>query len=456
MKRGMQSKIRLKKHSDILISKVSSNDIKESINYAILSLPWTFDRMHYGNETQKSVNKRLINIMKGVLNQTLLQKLLEKKGYTCKKNWKNYRDSDVFDFEVNNALFDVKTFHIYEKYTKSVKRSPFSTKLLIKNMSYPGPVWKTFFPVMVTLSQVQYNTEKYAYIFGISVTKKDLRQTTITSNSDGFWCATPFGNAHMFFQDRKLILLRERTQKGFRVVIARKKIQKTLLNNNSESVRIQLFGEWKGKPISDILNIKMNEKNVSKKLFSSLSCVRLIDNDKANEFDKFYISVDNSLKDFVEKSNDPSINLNDDKFVWEITTDSLVDLLVPSDYKVYWLGYIPFNEFYEKLKNYRCYFAVKPGTDSNVDGNITPKMKDKFRAMDKRRSRAIENGINVNVPEFMPFIRGKKINAGMLLAVTTAGGRNIGASCYFYPPYYPFFDTALYVLPKDLYTINSL
>jgi hypothetical protein len=84
---------------------------------------------------------RLIHILIGVLNQTMLERILKGKGYSCLKDWTNYRESDIFDFKLNNKVFDVKTSIIFSKFNNTYNRQPFTPELLIKNKSNQGPEW---------------------------------------------------------------------------------------------------------------------------------------------------------------------------------------------------------------------------------------------------------------------------------------------------------------------------
>ena len=93
--------------SQILTTEMRESDLEKAIQYATISLPWTFDRMQYGIKSQRVVNDRIMNILKGVLNQSILKRALEEKRYECGTDWSNYRQSDIFDFEIKDRLYDV-------------------------------------------------------------------------------------------------------------------------------------------------------------------------------------------------------------------------------------------------------------------------------------------------------------------------------------------------------------
>lgn len=431
------------------------SDIKEAINYATVSLPWTFDRMRYGPRAQNSVNDRLIHILMGVLNQTILERILTGKGYECSKQWKKYRDSDVFDFIVNGKTYDVKTSHIYSEYSAKNDRQNFSPELLISNKDYEGPEWRHFFPMMVPVSQLTIDKIKDAYIFGISETYQDLRHIEPVISDGGFWCATPFDKAFYFMQSTHVIKQREREGKGFRIRASWKRNQ-SRLNGKRKSVRITLFGEWAEDRQTEILKLSEAETGTSVKEFSSLSCIRLEHPALLDDFDKISISVENEFDEFIPKPNNPKINLNNPNFKWEVGKDSFVNLKMPKDYNIRWVGFTPFTLFTSTFPSYPSYFIPHPSNmDINVPGQAITKIREKLEQLSRRREKAIADGKNIPWPDFVSLI-GKKgqINAGLLIAAQRFG-KPIGAACYFYPPF-GFQETAIYVLPKDLYRIDCL
>jgi len=432
---------------------VCNDDILEAFNYATVSLPWTFDRMRYGPRTQKAVNNRLIHIFLGVLNQTMLERILTDKGYDCSKEWKNYRDSDIFDFIIGEKKYDVKTMVLYKQYNQDWDREEFSKAFLIQNKDYSGPLWRKFFPIMVTISQLTIDKMKDGYIFGIAESHEDLRKREPEKADEGFWCAVPFKKAFYFFQSTKNIQKREEQRQGFKVKIEWNHIQTTLNQQNRKS-NIILHGEWAGEKLSETIDIQVGGSVVSTNNFSSVCCFQFIDLWMLRD-DKLIITVENNFTEFVPKTTDPSINLNNDDFEWILTKSSFVNLKVPEDYQIYWIGHIPFEEYASIFPNYPSYFIPHGSNmNENQEGRIHTNLRDKFRAMDNRRQRAITNGKNIPWPQFSSFIKGSNIKAGLLI-VAMRGPRPIGAACYYYPPY-AMQETALYILPRDLFTMDSL
>lgn len=394
--------------------------------------------------------------MIGVLNQTILERVLTTKGYSCSKNWKKYRDSDVFDFEINNRKYDVKTTHIYSRYNQEWEREDFTPELLISNKSYGGPEWKHFFPMMVPISQLTIDKMKDSYIFGIAESFDDIRKIEPKISDNGFWCSVPFAKAFYFFHSVPSIRAREKNGQGFKVKITWKNPQQRF-NDNSRAVVFTLFGEWDEKKQFEDLKLNPREETSSVNEFSSLSCLKIDHPALLDHNDEFIISVENYFDQHVPKSTNPKINLNDSNFEWVLNKNSFVNLKVPQDYKVYWVGYIPFQEFASVFKDYNSYFIPLPrNMDVNQEGRVNNRFEKRLRSFDKKRAKAIEKGIPIPWPEFVPLmdIKTRTVKAGILLAAM-AGPRPIGAACYYYPPY-AFQETAIYVLPKDLYIIDSI
>jgi len=390
----------------------------------------------------------------GVLNQTILERVLTEKGYSCSKDWTKYRESDVFDFSIDDKIYDVKTVHLYSRYNDSWGREPFSPELLIANKSYTGPEWKHFFPMMVTLSQLTVEKKKDEYIFGIAETYDDIRSTNPYQGDDGFWCSVPYGKAFPFFQNIRVIKTREENEVGFNINVSWSRLYQRI-DETSKIIKITLYGEWAGSPLIEEITLTEGTSITSKKEFSSLSCIRVEHPAILDDYDKIIFTVKNHFEQHIPQLNNPTINLNDSNFEWIVGKDSFINLMVPKDYKVYWIGHISTDEFASKFSKYPSYFIPRGGDmDKNQPGRVTPKLKERFKSLDKRRKKAIENGISIPWPEFSSLIKDQTINAGLLL-VAMKGPKPIGAACYYYPPY-ALQESAIYVLPQDLYAMDSL
>lgn len=434
---------------------VTEADILEAISYSTVSLPWTFDRMGYGGNSQNGINERLFHIRQGVLNQSILQRVLTERGLECKKDWTHYRDSDVFDFSINNSVFDVKTFHVISSKTAALHRDEFSRSLVFKQRNYPGPEWRSFFPLMVALTQVSVNKHKDGYIFGISESWDDLRNRAPQIGDNGFWCTAPFGKAFQFFQSRLAIEARENAEQGFKVST---KLVSTQQSFRTTPLTVTLFGEWCSQRREETVHVSAGRAITSKLAFTALSCIRVEHPATLSATDQLEIAALSRFKVAIPKPSDPVINLNDADFVWVITRgqqrSNFIDLRVPDSYRVFWLGHIPLSEFYECFKKYRAYFIPHPSSPtSNTAARLSPDAQKKFAALDKRRQKFIDKGNKTIVPEFAPLISSSDIHAGIMMV----GGaiRPLGAACYFYPPY-ALRESAMYILPADLYRMTDL
>jgi len=446
---------KLSSADEIWSSTLRKEDLQEATDYATISLPWTFDRMHYGGKTQRAINDRLLHIFLGVLNQSILERELKSRGYSCGMDWTKYRESDIFDFSIEGKIYDVKTMIVYSEYDKQWKRQPFSPELLIRYKSYQGPKWRIFFPIMVAMTQLTVDKMKDGYIFGIGKTYPDLRKREPMPRDKGFWCTAPYDKAFVFFQNTALVKAREDAGRGFFPVVKWNREQSTIDGSIGE-LALTFYGEWMGKPVTTTARLSPGDQVVISTEMSALSCIKAEHPSSLGGTDELVITAKNNFRDFVPRLTDPNENINDHKFSWKIGKSAFVNLHVPSDYTVYWLGYIPFKEFARTFTNYSCYFIPHPkNPDENTNGEYTGKLVDKFARLDNRRSRAISKGLDIPWPDFSGLVKGKMIKAGLLVSVNKAGGKPIGAACYYYPPY-ALLESAIYVLPKDLYTMDSL
>lgn len=449
-----KTEMKLTSARQIWKTKITPTDFREAIEYATISLPWTFDRMHYGPRKQNAVNNRLWHIMSGVLNQTLLERELKSRGYRCELDWSHYRLSDIFDFRIGDKIYDVKTASIFSEYSESLGRERFTPELLIRGRSYPGPEWKRFFPMMVPMTQLNVEHMKNGYIFGYAVMPYDQRKLTPERSDNGFWCAAPYGDAHTFFHKTTLITLREEASSGFIPTVEWIQYQSTLESGDIK-IKITFFGEWAGNRKTEVVTLDPGQGVSLTSEMSSLSCVKLDHPAGLAPSDVVRIRVKNKFKKKVPDFVDPSRNLNNDRFVWELGRESFVNLRVPDDYVMYWIGHIPMQEFAQGFLAYPCYFIPHPkNMDENALGRLSTDFKQGLESYDKRREKALSKGVKTPWPELAPLIRGRSIRAGIMIAATM-GGRSIGAACYAYPPY-ALSESALYVLPQDLYSMDSL
>lgn len=104
---------------DIIICDGISKDkyiiaIKKAVIYGILSVPYTIDRMGYGNSPD-GVKKRIINIAKGKIGEFLFEQYCINKGFQISRSktetpfWKY----DKNDFIINGITVDLKNNYVY-------------------------------------------------------------------------------------------------------------------------------------------------------------------------------------------------------------------------------------------------------------------------------------------------------------------------------------------------------
>lgn len=450
--------------SQILETEMRESDLQEAIKYATISLPWTFDRMQYGIKSQRVVNERIMNILKGVLNQSILRRALENRGYDCGTDWSNYRESDIFDFEINDRLYDVKTTHVYSEYGDASNsqygggREPISPELIEKYRSNEGPEWKTFLPMIVPFTQLEGSRSKDAFIFGIAETEKDIRRTEPEVGDGGFWVAAPYNEGKNrgthFFHTEVAIRAREEKGQGFNIEFRWGSQQTTLSDDGDGEVEITVFGEWEGERREETFPLSKHGTYTTETEFSSFSMARVDNPGKLSEHDEIVVTPHSNYEGKIPKPTNPKIDLDDDNLEWVLKHDGFVNLRMPSEYSVMWVGHIPQDEYFETFQQYPAYFNPKGDMTENEPARLTESLKKDFRRLDEKRQDQIENGEEVARPELLSLTDKNGINAGILVAAYTPSGP-LGAACYYYPPY-TFREKALYVLPQDLCTMDTV
>ena len=457
----------MKKFSDadqILTTEMQGEDLEKAIQYATISLPWTFDRMQYGIKSQRVVNDRIMNILKGVLNQSILKRALEARGYECSTDWSNYRESDIFDFDINDRLYDVKTNHVYSEYGESDSqyggsREPISPELIEEYKDNEGPEWKTFLPMIVPFTQLEGSRKKDAFIFGIAKTQEDIRRTEPEEGDDGFWVAAPYNEGKNrgthFFHTESAIRAREERGQGFNIEFQWDSQQTTLGEDDDREVEITLFGEWDGERREETFSLAKHESYISDTEFSSFSMGRVENAGMLEEPDEITVIPHSNYEGEIPKPTNPNIDLDNDDLEWVLRHDSFVNLQVPSEYSVMWIGHIPKDEFFEAFQQYQAWFNPKENNEKNEPARATESLKKEFNRYDDKRQKLLEGDEEVARPELMSLVNNdEEIDAGILHAAYSPSGP-LGAASYYYPPY-TFREKALYILPKDLYTMDTI
>jgi len=125
-----------------------------------------------------------------------------------------------------------------------------------------------------------------------------------------------------------------------------------------------------------------------------------------------------------------------------IKKEDFVNLILPSDFKVYFLGWIIKDEFIEMCKKYKAYVWPHDKTSKFHNQQWTQITEDDIK---KISSKGFKDCITR---------KPNKINAGWL----KTSGRGTGACCYVFPNTFGggIKETNLYVLPADLTPMDYL
>ncbi|MFQ5629557.1 MAG: hypothetical protein ACE5I1_12410 [bacterium] len=109
------------KPGDIICTAVLPQDIEKGLEYALQSLPYTFDRMKYGSVTTNAHLKRLQKITLGKCAEAVLSRFLHSHGvsHQALAGATAHTDPDRFDFRIDNKVIDLKSFAVPEKHAKA-------------------------------------------------------------------------------------------------------------------------------------------------------------------------------------------------------------------------------------------------------------------------------------------------------------------------------------------------
>ena len=435
--RGMKLR-KLTRASDILVLKPKRNELLMGSNYASFTLPWTFNRMMQ-NTGSSGQNSRGLNIAKGIVGQEMLRRALKDIGISNEAEAKSHRDDDFFDFKIkvgeNHHHFDVKTFHHYTDYGAEGIET-FSPQLVIKNAAYNGPDWRRFFPMLIPHTQILQNKENYVFAIACSI---DPRKDILTNRRDLRITAFPYAEHLAFFSSRKLCILRENAKKGIYLKIEYKR---SGLFDKGE-YELLIIGEWDGKV--KLITARLDEPELNKQIgpFSCIDSIQINPQEYENLEGQINISI--SKNKFTHPVlNSTKININiPPKPPMIFTRDNFCNLILPTDYKLFFLGWIPKNEYLTKCRKYSGWVWPSDKVD-RFSNQIWFKITERdFRTL--------------NSAGFSDCIQKKPsmINAGWM----KTSGMGTGACCYLFPNIGyrgGVKETNLFILPKDLYVMSDL
>lgn len=425
--------------NDIWEFSANVSDLNEGAKYASISLPWTFNRMSM-NASSKGMHLRAFNIAKGIIGQEVLKRALIAKGIKVHLQRKSHRDDDLFDFKLelggNLVKLDLKTLNHYNNYPKD-ERQPLSKALVEKFKNYPGPDWRKFFPMPIPHTQI--GQDKEGYIFALA-TSVDFRNDIWADRpSEKKIVAFPFDGYEKFLSSKVLCFEREKNGKG--VFLEWYYTPESMFKNKAISLKI--VGEWETKLVEKV--IKLEPENLVENVgpFSNILSFEF-DEKSYKEFGNGQLALGiskNALTTPVRNSLKANINVIP-KGRLSIGSSDFCNVVLPSSYKLYFIGWTKKQTF---LKN--C---------SKYPGWIWP--TDKITKYENQPwSWITENDVKLFTKcGFEDAMKKKptRVEAGFL-KTTGFGG---GACCYIYPNIHGggFKETNLYVLPSDLYTMESI
>ncbi len=413
-------------------------DLSAGANYAAITLPWTFNRMML-NTRSAGQQSRALNIAKGIIGQEVLRRALAARGISAEVQRKSYRDEDMFDFHVliNGTVtkLDVKTLNYYSDYA-DVGRAPFSPKFVIANAGYPGPDWRRFFPMLVPHTQI--NQDKEAYCFAIA-SSIDFRRNVHTNRMGYALTAFPYGKPMGFMSSRQLCINRERADNGFYIECS----YTTENLFNGAEMTLTVLGEWAGTFKKVEVPLKRNRAVSGIGPFSCVSSFQIGRADYDRLFGQIKVSV--CRNDFTEPvRNSARLNINvAPKESLVFTREDFCNLILPSDYTIYFIGWVTKEDFLQKCRNYTGW--VWPLDRINKYEN-----QPWSQITEKDRTSIERAGFGDCIQE-----KTRLMKAGWM---KTHGGGG-GACCYVYPNigrHGGVKETNLYILPQDLHIMEEL
>jgi hypothetical protein len=415
-----------------------AEDLDDGARYAEITLPWTFDRMMKGI-TSQGLQRRALNIAKGVVAQKVLRREFKRRGICAPEEEKSYRTDDLFDFRVDinhkEQKLDIKSINYYTN-VNPLGREPFSPELLIANAGYPGPEWAHFFPMMLPHTQIGQDKEAYCFAIASSI---DFRRDVDTNRTAYALTAFPYGVYGEFLSKKRMVERREAAGQGVYIECDFKSYSLF----GGDGVELTILGEWDGETVKKQVTLKPGAPVRDIGPFSGVTSFQVSREhyDLLEKPNCIEVSVTRSdYTETVRNSKRENVNVIPDE-VLTITRTDFCNLILPSDYTVYYLGWITKEEFKEKCRNYPAW--IWPNDKKN-DRENQPWSQMTERDLANLKKTSFDDRLTD---------KPRGLNAGWLKA-TPAGS----AACYVYPNQFRggLNETNLYVLPQDLHLMDSL
>ena len=428
---------KLRTKEDVWVLTSRFEDLEAGAHYAAITLPWTFNRMSLNTGSTGQQN-RALNIAKGIVGQEMLKRELERVGIKAQTQRKSHRDEDLFDFnvEVGGTLkkFDLKSVHYFTNYAP-VGREPFSVDMIMQYAGYADADWRTFFPMLVPHTQIKQRKEGYCFAIASSI---DPRKDIATKRTSYALTAFPYGRHLGFLSSKKLCLLREEADKGFYIEL--------LYETNSlfsTDVTMSVIGEWDGE--LSVIKVKLRA-GVAKQV-GPFSCISSFQVDKDSYDQLFYgsISISVNRNDFttpIRNTTRRNTNVVPERPL-KLVQNDFCNLFLPTDYKLYVIGWTYKDEFLQACRQYTGWVWPKDSIDKFKNQAWT-------QITEKDRRNLEGKGFGDSIQEAPRLLK-----AGWLKTSGWGGG----ACCYVFPNIGAnggVKETNLYILPQDLYNMDSL
>lgn len=431
---------KLMKETDIWVLSPTEEDLLTAAGYAAVTLPWTFNRMMLNTKVRGQLDRGL-NIAKGIVAQEMLRRELARRGVKAEVQRKSYRDDDLFDFviptEKGPKKFDIKSVNYYNTYTP-FGRSPLSSGHIIANAGYSGPEWAHFFPMLVPHTQI--HQDKEAYCFAIS-SSADFRRDVMNGRTSYAITTYPYGEHLRFFSSSKLCLAREDSGQGFYIEL--RFATEDLFAANTRP-KLKILGEWDGSGKSEVIALKPNQTIGNVGPFSCVSAFQF----ELKDYQDFRGTIDirvnrNDLSKPCYDTARRDINVPPPT-VLTYGRDDFCNLILPSNYQLYVLGWIGKQDYLEACRKYVGYIWPNDSVDRTRNQLWTQITEDDEQTL---RRGGFEDAIRRKPTS--------KVAAGWL----KTSGRGNGACCYYFPNINyggGVRETNLYVLPQDLTAMEAL
>ncbi len=429
----------LTKPDDIWVLTPTMEDLQAGAHYASITLPWTFNRMML-NTSSRGQQERALNIAKGIIVQEMLKRALEARDIRADVQRKSHRDDDLFDFQMllDGKLIDldVKSIHHYNNYDHSLGREPLTPELIVENMSYPGPDWRRFFPMLVPHTQIAQDKEAYCFAIASSIDPR----SDIDANRDQYiLTAFPYGEQMAFIGSKRLCIERETAGEGF--FLRMHYSPEGLLGQ--EIISLVVVGEWDGDLVKASVTLTPGVVSEDVGPFSCVSSFYIERDDYDSLFGSIEIIVsENTFAQPVYNSSRQNINEAPDAAL-TFTRNDFCNLFLPNDYRLFVLGWCTKEEFLENCRKYSGWIWPKDSVnryENQLWSEVTP-----------NDMRTLERAGFIDSVQRRPI----QIRAGWMKTT----GRGGGACCYVFPNTFQrggVSETNLYILPQDLRIMDEI